>query len=94
MFAKSHLVSAAPLPQVKVSAERISLTAGQSQPLSRRQQWVRVLSGEAWITFNGEDIILGVGEWVSLEAGRFPAVVSSARFATDGRVEVEVYWEG
>jgi hypothetical protein len=93
MFAKAHLVSVAPLPQTKVNTERMILIAGQSQQLSCRPLWVRVLSGEAWISFKGEDIVLGTGEWVNLEKDRHPAVLSSAKFATGGRVEVEVYWE-
>lgn len=93
MIAKAQFTAAAPFQQTKVATQRMTLTAGETHVLHCRQQWVRVLVGDAWISINGEDIVLGVGEWARLEAALHPAVISSARFTTDAPLEVELYWE-
>jgi hypothetical protein len=42
-------------------------------------QIIRVISGFAWITVDGEDIILQRGQEFTLAPSKYPAVISSAR---------------
>lgn len=44
----------------------------------RESQVLHVVSGTAWISMDGEDIILNEGEEVRLSRGKYDAVVSSS----------------
>ncbi|MBI5670691.1 MAG: hypothetical protein HZC41_22080 [Chloroflexi bacterium] len=45
--------------------------------LTNVEQVVRVVAGSAWITLDGEDILVNRGETVTLQPGVYPPVISS-----------------
>lgn len=56
--------------------ERMNLMApGEVHSLPRRAQTLRVVSGDAWVTFDGEDYCVNSGQEIRLAPGRQPAVV-------------------
>jgi len=65
------IVPAAPL------IERINLTENQHLTLSHKVNFVRVLNGSAWISYQGKDIVLKSGEMLELEPGRDITIVSA-----------------
>jgi hypothetical protein len=58
------------------SSQVFRLGAGSVRTLQRARQVVRVISGCAWITLDGDDIVLCSGETVRLAPGKHPAVIS------------------
>ena len=56
---------------------RILLSQGEAYSLRVRptQARVRVVSGQAWVSYEGEDYILSYGEELTLSNGRFEAVI-------------------
>ncbi len=55
----------------------ISLKSGKAHSIHCNSQVIRVLSGRAWVTFGGEDVVVKCGEAVGLPAGEHQAVISS-----------------
>jgi hypothetical protein len=60
------------------SKSRIELMDGYVRDEKRESQVLRVVSGTAWVSMDGEDVILKPGEEIKLSHGRYSAVVSSA----------------
>jgi hypothetical protein len=57
---------------------RLTLIRGEALRVPRTVSRLRVLSGVAWVSFEGEDILQGRGEVLSLPGGsRHDAVISS-----------------
>ena len=58
---------------------RILLSQGQvvSLPIRRSQARMRVVSGQAWISYEGEDYFLSYGEEMTLPKGRFDAIITA-----------------
>jgi hypothetical protein len=56
--------------------ERISLKKNQHLTLSRKANFVRVLSGSAWISYLGKDIVLKQHDMLELKPGRDIAIVT------------------
>jgi hypothetical protein len=58
---------------------RILLSQGEAYNLRVRpsQARVRVVSGQAWLSYEGEDYILSYGEEMTLPNGRFEAVITA-----------------
>ena len=52
------------------------LKDGQPFSVERRNQVLRVLSGKAWLTFDGKDFVLERGQKLRLSPGRDRAVIS------------------
>lgn len=53
------------------------LAYGETMNIRRSGQTLRVISGSAWITFDGEDMTLEAGQHMVLEPGEDRAVVSA-----------------
>jgi hypothetical protein len=70
-FALTGAVPAAPL------AERLTVTENQHYTLSREVTSIRVLSGAAWISHLGKDIVLERGRTLELQPQRDIAIVTS-----------------
>lgn len=61
-----------------LSEKKFELMDGFVRDEKRESQVLRVVSGQAWITMDGEDIILGEGEEIRLSHGKYHALVSAA----------------
>ncbi len=57
-------------------SQTVRLGAGGVRTLQRASQVIRVVSGCAWITLDGDDIVLCSGQAVRLVPGKHPAVIS------------------
>ena len=55
----------------------MQLGPGGARSLRRNSQVLRVISGNAWITFDGKDMYLDCDEELSLVPGRSHAVISA-----------------
>jgi len=53
------------------------LEPGEALSLTRSGQTLRVVSGSAWITFDGQDTTLLAGQEMILEPGKNAAVISA-----------------
>jgi len=53
--------------QVAILDRAIQLNRGQVRSIGRKAQFLRVISGVAWVTIDGEDIILSGDEETTLE---------------------------
>ena len=79
------LTSGATFTTVKTSAvpsklrqpQGIYLKRGNVHSIRRESQVVRVLSGCAWITFDGQDVFLKRGEKTCLPPGEDTALISA-----------------
>lgn len=58
--------------------EIIELGKDETYPLEPQTQIIRVLSGSAWITVNGEDRIVAQGQDMLLKPGKEKVIISSA----------------
>ncbi|GIL11649.1 MAG: DUF2917 domain-containing protein [Chloroflexi bacterium] len=58
------------------------LENGNAATLKRISQVVRVVKGQAWISLDGEDMVLKNGQEVYLRQGKQPAVISSVNRET------------
>jgi hypothetical protein len=56
---------------------RIALLYGEQFKLPRASRWVQVLSGTAWVSFDGKDHILDGGECLSVYKAKGGAIVSA-----------------
>lgn len=70
----------------KVATER--LDGRDVRRMTNVAQVVRVVSGNAWITLDGEDILVSRGEEAALQPGEYPPVISSM----NGRPLVYEVW--
>ena len=61
-----------------LTKSKIELMKGYVRSEKRQSQVLRIVSGRAWVTMEGEDIILEPGQELKLSHGRDQAVVSSA----------------
>jgi hypothetical protein len=59
------------------SVDRERLVRGETRRLRRNHRILRVVSGYAWVTADGSDVILASSEAVLLPRGKHPAVVSA-----------------
>jgi hypothetical protein len=59
-----------------IEAEAHWMTESESNTLPREAKRLKVLFGIAWVSSNGEDIILNKGQEFNLLPGRYPAVIS------------------
>jgi hypothetical protein len=55
---------------------RIVLLPGEALRIPRARATIRVLSGTAWLTSEGEDIILCSGQCLSVATSKEPPVIS------------------
>ena len=55
---------------------RLALSAGELHRVPRGMHNVQVLSGIAWITVDGQDVVAERGSCVQLPQNAFPALVS------------------
>jgi hypothetical protein len=58
-------------------ANVICLLSGGTQTLSRRVRRVYVITGTAWVSVHGEDIVVNAGGSIVLNRSRYPAVISA-----------------
>jgi hypothetical protein len=63
--------------QVAIFDRAIQLNRGQVRSIGRKAQFLRVISGEAWVTIDGEDIILSDDEKMTLEPRKSRAVITA-----------------
>ncbi len=61
-----------------ISQTTIELMEGFVRTEKRESQVLRIVSGTAWISMDGEDLILNPGEELKLSRGKHKAVVSPA----------------
>lgn len=61
-----------------ITQTTIELMQGYVRNEKRESQVLRIVSGTAWISMDGEDIILNPGEELKLSHGKYNAVVSPA----------------
>jgi len=52
------------------------VSMGETQRVERRGQLLRVMSGQAWVSFDGYDFCVRQGATIRLQAGSNPAVIS------------------
>jgi mannose-6-phosphate isomerase-like protein (cupin superfamily) len=57
---------------------KLELMPGFVRDEKRVSQVFRVVSGTAWVSIDGEDIVLRTGEELKLSHGKYDAVISSA----------------
>jgi mannose-6-phosphate isomerase-like protein (cupin superfamily) len=60
------------------SKSPIELMKGYVRDEKRESQVMRIVSGTAWVSMDGEDIILNPGEELKLSHGKYKALVSPA----------------
>ncbi|MBZ0287922.1 MAG: DUF2917 domain-containing protein [Anaerolineae bacterium] len=60
----------------QLSKEKIELMQGHVRTEKRESQVLRIVSGSAWVSMEGEDIVLNPGDELKLSHGRHEAVVS------------------
>jgi len=60
-----------------LSQSKIELMKGYVRDEKRESQVLRVISGNAWVTMDGEDVVLKPGDELKLSRGRYDAVVSA-----------------
>ena len=59
-----------------LSKSKIELMTGYVRSEKRESQLLRVVSGTAWVSMEGEDIVLEPGDELKLSHGKHNAVVS------------------
>ena len=59
-----------------LSKSKIELMTGYVRSEKRESQLLRIVTGTAWVSMDGEDIVLGPGEELKLSHGRHSAIVS------------------
>ena len=59
-----------------LSKSKIELMKGYVRDEKRESQVLRVISGSAWVTMDGEDVVLKPGDEFKLSRGKYDAVVS------------------
>ena len=57
---------------------KIELMKGYVRDEKRESQVLRIVSGTAWISMDGEDVVLKPGEEFKLSHGKYKALVSPA----------------
>ena len=62
----------------RVNDSRIELMKGYVRDEKRESQVLRIVSGTAWVSMDGEDIVLNPGDEFKLSHGKHKALVSSA----------------
>jgi mannose-6-phosphate isomerase-like protein (cupin superfamily) len=62
----------------KLSQSKIELMKGYVRSEKRESQVLRIVSGTAWVSMDGEDLVLNPGEELKLSHGKHQAVVSPA----------------
>lgn len=62
----------------KLSKSQIELMQGYVRDEKRESQVLRVVSGTAWISLDGKDVVLHPGEEYKLSHGKYKALVSPA----------------
>jgi hypothetical protein len=58
---------------------RLVLYKGEVFRLPQRFKEIQILSGRAWLTMNGKDILVEAGQKVSLATGKDIALISTVR---------------
>jgi len=68
-------------PQVRISAAQQQLTfvRGQTHRLPKTMRSIRVVAGCAWVTFNGEDLILIPGDSATFSGKDYPVLTAMGR---------------
>ena len=61
----------------KLDKCKIELMKGYVRSEKRDSQVLRIVSGTAWVSIDGEDMVLSSGEELKLSHGRHQAVVSA-----------------
>ena len=64
-------------PHAACASLRLVLYAGEVLRLPQTRLQVRIVSGSAWVTFAGRDIVLKSGETTSFASGEDAALVSA-----------------
>jgi mannose-6-phosphate isomerase-like protein (cupin superfamily) len=59
-----------------ISKSKIELMTGYVRGEKRESQVLRIISGTAWVSMEGEDIILQAGDELKLSHGKHNALVS------------------
>ncbi len=59
-----------------LAKSKIELMKGYVRDEKRESQVLRIVSGSAWVTMDGEDIVLKPGDEMKLSRGEYNAIVS------------------
>lgn len=62
----------------QLTQSHIELMAGYVRDEKRESQVLRIISGTAWVSMDGEDLILNPGDELKLSHGKHKALVSAA----------------
>jgi hypothetical protein len=62
---------------VAIFGRAFQLNRGQARSIGRKAQFLRVISGVAWVTMGGEDTILSGDEEMTLEPHKSRAVITA-----------------
>jgi quercetin dioxygenase-like cupin family protein len=57
----------------------VYLAAGETHQLECSGQTLRIVSGTAWVSYRGQDYIVGAGDSLAITAGTYPAIASAMR---------------
>ncbi|HET7838893.1 MAG TPA: hypothetical protein VFL04_03985 [Rectinemataceae bacterium] len=60
-----------------LQALRIALLYGEQLRIPSSSEWLRILAGKAWVSYSGEDHLLGEGEELDLPRAKGGAVISA-----------------
>lgn len=74
---RMFVVSGEQTPSAELRPGEYQLVPGETLNIPRMGQLLRVISGCAWITFDGEDMILSAGQEMVLQPGEDVAVISA-----------------
>ena len=61
-----------------LSKTKFELMKGFVRDEKRESQVIHIVSGTAWVTMDGKDVILTEGEELRLSRGKYDAIVSTA----------------
>lgn len=62
----------------QLTQSKIELMTGYVRDEKRESQVLRIVSGTAWVSMDGEDLILNPGDELKLSHGKHKALVSAA----------------
>jgi quercetin dioxygenase-like cupin family protein len=60
-----------------IRPDAIQVNPGDIHRLNNSAQTIRILSGSAWVTYDGKDIVLRKGRNIYLPVTTFPALLSA-----------------
>jgi hypothetical protein len=88
MLAKILNNNPAAIRETTTRTRRIHIGIGKTHTLVNCEQVIEVRAGEAWISYNGKDVLLSANEPMTVKPSSYPAVVSASHFRRAVTIEV------